>query len=197
MLLLRIVAVIGIAIVGVGAGLWYAPEINPVDYFLMERAHPISQAQLNEPLLLASSQPIDLKILYQQKALLIPQDIPLTDCRLMVLAIQDEHKGKASDEFLFKNTQGQFNCPFAALGLIHFEYPPSSPEYDARIDEKFFRSSFIGRPSYSLFKTRFSIVYGSRVDGTKCTYNRFKGYWQREKCHLAYAVDRLFVTETN
>lgn len=189
MRLLRTMIGAVISIAGIGVGLWYAPEINPVDHFLFERAHPVSKAQLDDPALLANVRPINSGILYQQKALLIPQDIPLADCRLMVQAIKDEDAGNTSDEFLLKNTQSRFNCPFAELGLTHFEYPPSIPGQESRVDEKFFRSSFVGRPSYSLFRTRFSIIYGNRVSGIKCTYNRLMGHWKREACHLAYAID--------
>lgn len=188
MRLLRTMIGAVISIAGIGVGLWYAPEINPVDHFLFERAHPVSKAQLDDPALLANVRQINSGILYQQKALLIPQDIPVADCRLMVQVIRDENKSNASDETLLKNTEGRFNCPFADLGLRHFDYPKN-----ASGDEKFFRSSFIGRPSYSLFRTRFSIVYGDRVNGIRCTYNRLTGHWKRETCHLVYDIDPVSI----
>ena len=131
------------------------------------------------------------------------QLISASDCAIMAEVLKTQ-AGQAEDEFLIRNSNDDFNCPFNKLGIARtawIETPQgfASKEnsYHLPIEERqnglaAFRktvgSYYAEKPRYSLLRTRLKIEYGrANSGGSTCTYNRFTGKWKLESpCKTAW-----------
>ena len=124
------------------------------------------------------------------------QFISADDCAMMAEVLKTQAK-QTTDEYLMRNADGRFNCPFAKYSIAQTIYIETQLGYASRENSyhltteekqkglaeflKHLGSYYAETPRYSLFRTRLKIEYGrSNGGGSICTYNRFTGKWKLE-----------------
>ena len=136
-----------------------------------------------------------------QSYLIVPHEIPDSDCQLMAMALKHGHDLN-NDGTLYKRPDGRMNCDFSRYGLAHKAYPEkpdgykimgnyvseyigSREEYEISV-----REDYVKQPVYSLFLMRARVDYGwnnKHGHGGMCVFNRYTGQWRLEKpCEMTW-----------
>ncbi|MFT3997956.1 MAG: hypothetical protein QM667_11170 [Asticcacaulis sp.] len=135
--------------------------------------------------------------------LLYPQAIPLDDCALMAQALYDG-LGARDDGRLYLNVNGGTNCYASEQGLIHVAEPTSDEgilytdplilSQERRLSPEAsvfaYRTAYVTRPQYSLFRTRAVLETGHLNEGGSgsiCIYSHLSGQWRLEgECLMSW-----------